>query len=228
MLDKRILTVLALLVLMGAVALVLHRAEVAGVDRQRNVDGEARAPIGLVGTSTPPAAPARGIADAVVVAPTTLPPPESPSRQAGPSVVFPDDYAGVRDPNMATLFTAFNATVKAAGERLSKGKLSADDALFAEEEVLLYSAYCALIQQQRHFYYGYETAAQRRSRPPHNTADVVYHTTGMNDMSVVFELRRAEFPDLFDRMDSLANGPRSKAARNAGKPTAGSPGHTPR
>lgn len=198
---RAIITVL----LLGALAfLVFQRKSGDAADRAHEAVNQAQADGPSREKSTSNAEPARARSELAPspLAPTSHQPETSPEGTNPP--LFPADYTGVRDSNMATLFASFTAVAKGAAERLSEAKLSPDDALAAEARFLQFSAYCTLIQEQRHFYYGYETAVQRRYQAPRNTADVVYHTTGMNDMNVVFELRRSDFPDLFDRMDAMS------------------------
>ena len=72
-------------------------------------------------------------------------------------------------------------------------------AVDAQENFLQASAYLSLIQSQKLYYYGYETPPQR----PPNTHDAEYHLTGSGGMYLIFELTRAEFPDLFEAKDRL-------------------------
>lgn len=134
-------------------------------------------------------------ADPVEVA---RPGPEDPQQPT-----FPDDYRGLRDQNLLSLYTVFKKSMERDAERLSDPKLSGPDLAFIKEGYLQHSAYVALIQQQRlyHYFYGRRTIDKQ---VPRNTADVVYHSTGMGEMQITFELRRDEFPDLFATMDEMA------------------------
>jgi hypothetical protein len=59
-------------------------------------------------------------------------------------------------------------------------------------------AYVSLIQRQKLYFYGYTLAPPR----PPNTDDAEYHLTGGGGMTVIFELTRQEFPDLFEAKDN--------------------------
>lgn len=113
---------------------------------------------------------------------------------------FPEDYTGVRDENMVQLYSVFKKTLESEAKRLSDSTLTGSDLIVCKELFVRHSAYVSLIQQQRFFYYGYD---RLQVKHPANSADAVYHTTGMGDMHVVFELTRADFPEVFEQMRAL-------------------------
>ncbi len=102
---------------------------------------------------------------------------------------------------MAEIFRTIERSIDAQAATLGTPTGNERSQLMSKLNFLTHSAYLSQIQQQRHYYYGYDRNAYRR---PQNTRDREYHVTGMRDMILVFELTRTEFPELFDVKDELA------------------------
>lgn len=117
----------------------------------------------------------------------------------GSSTLFPEDYRGVRDRNMLELYSVYARSLEREAEKM-KGSQTPMQAAISADLCAKYSAYIALIQQQRHFYYGYDRA---RGRLPRATSEVRYAASGMGDMYVVFELPKTEFPEVFEAAAEL-------------------------
>jgi hypothetical protein len=112
--------------------------------------------------------------------------------------IIPFEYTGPRDDNVIHLYNTFKKSLDHQAERivqLGEGKSVSNEETYAQ-----HAAYLALIQEQRFFYYSYQKFSGLR---PKNTADTVYHTTGVGGLNVVFELTRGEFPDLFRLQDRV-------------------------
>ncbi len=127
--------------------------------------------------------------------------PEGSPEESGPAS-FPGDYHGPRDANLFEVYSVYKLAMETAARRLADPSLRGLELASVKDAFLRHSAYITLIQQQRfHLYFhGRRTPDQR---VPVNTKDVVYHSTGMGDMQVTFELRRSEFPDMFEALDEL-------------------------
>lgn len=121
------------------------------------------------------------------------------SEHASSAPTFPEEYRGVRDANMLELYRVYQRSLAREAEKM-KGKQTPMQAAISADLCAKYSAYVALIQQQRHFYYGYDRA---KGSLPRATTDTRYAASGMGDMYVVFELPRAEFPDVFEAAEEL-------------------------
>lgn len=121
---------------------------------------------------------------------------------------FPADYHGVRDRNVLYLYETFEQSVAYQAKCLSNPETAGDALRSAELIFALHSAYVALIQQQRHYAYGYGSKAR-----PVNTRDTLYHAMSMGGMCLILELTRAEFPQVFGLMERADD---SAAARATG------------
>lgn len=127
--------------------------------------------------------------------PSSLSSSDSKDQPPERSRQFPEYYQGIRDKNMLVIFDAYKGSVEYQAGQLADADLQGLSLTTAKERFVRQSVYMSLIQSQRLWYCSYEPL--KGKRPP-NTADVVYHQTAMGGLNVIFEITRAEFPEVFE------------------------------